>query len=711
MRCPNCKTHILRPTFTKQGVEIDCCEACGGIWLDKGEIFFFSKRSHVLAKELDAAIKEGKPTKKLSPKTEKPMVEIALFDNKLYIDFCPETEGLWFDEDELEKLQKISTKDLRINIDEGVMKEADLTFWKKTQQVREERPGKDKEELEITGEERKAEGRIGTLKPLPNLFVRSVSTLFLLYAMLGLVLIATVEFGLLSVNAALLTGILIAVFQFLLGPFIMDISLRFFYKMSWKEPTELPRFLSRFLKDVCREQNMKFPRVGILDDGAPQAFTYGHTPNNARVVISQGLIDLLDEKEVKAVVAHEIGHAKHWDMLIMTVAYIVPLVLYYIYRTLISVKLGERDRSAPARLAIAIGAYILYVIAQYIVLWFSRTREYYADRFSGNVTGEPDTLASALVKIAYGLAGQEKERKEAEETGSKRTERLEALGSLGIFDASTARSLAIASAYGGTSAAKMGEKINKETLKSAMKWDLWNPWARFYEIHSTHPLTANRLAYLSDQSLAQGREPFVTFDLKKPESYWDEFFVDLIYYFLPAIAVIFFALKFLVDRQISTIGMGIFAFGVTYLIKTFFSYKSDYFPLLDIESLLKKVKVSAVRPVPCKLKGKIIGKGVPGLIWSEDFVIQDKTGIMFLDYRQPLRIWEFFFGLLRGEHLQNKEAVVVGWYRRAPVPYVELKSITVDGKTRTCYVYHMKIGFGLVLLVIGFFVFLANFSL
>ncbi|NIO19186.1 MAG: M48 family metalloprotease, partial [Candidatus Aenigmarchaeota archaeon] len=79
---------------------------------------------------------------------------------------------------------------------------------------------------------------------------------------------------------------------------------------------------------------MKNPRMGVIYDGAPNAFTYGHTPNNARVVLTRGLMDLLNEDEVKGVVAHEIGHAKHWDMLIMTAAQLVPLILYYIYRTL-----------------------------------------------------------------------------------------------------------------------------------------------------------------------------------------------------------------------------------------------------------------------------------------------------------------------------------------------------------------------------------------
>ncbi|MCH7555253.1 MAG: M48 family metalloprotease, partial [Proteobacteria bacterium] len=147
----------------------------------------------------------------------------------------------------------------------------------------------------------------------------------------------------------------------------------------------------------------------MIDDGAPQAFTYGHTPNNARIVLSRGIFELLEPEEAEAVVAHEIGHAVHWDMFLMTVAQLVPLIFYYLYRTLIRMRSsGGKDNSAGARIAIAIGAYVLYMVSEYVVLWFSRTREYHADRFAGTATGNPSLLASALVKIAYGLAGRER---------------------------------------------------------------------------------------------------------------------------------------------------------------------------------------------------------------------------------------------------------------------------------------------------------------
>jgi heat shock protein HtpX len=94
--------------------------------------------------------------------------------------------------------------------------------------------------------------------------------------------------------------------------------------------------------------------------------------------------------------------------------------------------------------------------------------------------------------------------------------------------------------------------------------------------------------------------------------------------------------------------------------------------------------------VACTLRGRIIGKGVPGLVWSEDFVMQDDSGIIFLDYKQPLAIWEWLFGLLRAGEWQGREVTVTGWYRRAPVPYIELRTMDSGAGPSKCWLLAWK---------------------
>ncbi|UCG05567.1 MAG: M48 family metalloprotease [Desulfobacterales bacterium] len=671
MKCPNCKEKELVAVLTQQGVEIDYCQDCKGIWLDKGEIFYFTRKPKTIYRELKEAIKQGQPTERICPRTGENMQAIKVLKGKITLDYSPSSGGLWFDSGELAILRDHFGDKFKIKVDKAGLPP-----------------------------EKKIPPAAVSLPPLPNLFFRSTMVLVFLYGLLTLILITLTLFTDLTPRFALIIGIAIAAFQFLLGPYITDLSLKWFYNLSWVQYQNLPVFLKDFIDRTCKDQNMKNPRMGIILDGAPNAFTYGHTPNNARVVVTQGLMDLLNEEEVKAVVAHEIGHAKHWDMLIMTAAQLVPLILYYIYRTLIRMKSEGEDKSEGPRVAIAIGAYVLFIVSQYVVLWLSRTREYFADRFAGEVTQNPSNLASGLVKIGYGLAGKKSEKKK--EDKDDRKPGLEAVGALGIFDPKSGVAMAVSSLPSVSAAQSMGDEIDKENLRGAMKWDLWNPWAKYYEINSTHPLIANRLNHLGKQSEVLGTEPYISFDETKPESYWDEFLVDVFFLFLPQLTFVAGLAVFFVTGNAFWIGAGIFGSGISSFLKAKFSYPSEIFPDLSISSLLKKVKVSNVRPVACKTRGTIIGRGIPGLIWSEDFVMQDETGIIFLDYRQPIPLWDFFFGLLRRAKYTNLKAEVAGWYRRAPVPYIELKSIKAAGeKERKCYTYLAKYIWAAVLAAIG----------
>ncbi len=695
MECPNCRDTALRPVLTKQGVVVDYCDVCKGVWLDRGELFHFAKKPMRVSQALQDALKRQSPTHKRSPRTGKPMVQIA-YRGALALDYCPASGGLWFDAGELKALLE-QERNVRFALDR-----------KAAARHSEKEPAGTR----VDRREARRHRRIRSgLLPLPNLFLRSTVTLTGLYALLGAVLIAAVEFAGMSLDLAVGIGIGIVLLQFLIGPFLMDLSLRWLYRMQWVPPSELPEHLRQFVDKVCKKKRIKFPRFGIINDGAPQAFTYGHVPNNARIVISRGILELLEPEEAEAVVAHELGHAVHWDMFLMTIAQLVPLLLYFVYRSLIRMRrAGRNNKSAGARIAIAIGAYVLYIISEYVVLWFSRTREYHADRFAGEVTGRPSTLASALVKIAYGLAGQKKEE-QTEETESRSTEtkgrstNLAAIGALGIFDAGAAQSLAITSYAEGGGA---GAPVNKEQLKGAMRWDLWNPWAKWYELHSTHPLVAHRLRYLSDQAVHKGQEPYVVFDQVRPESYWDEFFTDLTIHLLPLAALLvplaFFGLRSLdqtTAMQQPVWPVMLTLLGAALLLRFRFSYRGGYFPEMSVASLLKRVKVSAVRPVPCTLRGTIIGRGVPGYLFSEDFVLKDDTGIMFLDYRQPLGLWELLFALLKAEDYQGREVVVEGWYRRAPVPYVELKSIRAGANLSRSWVPFLYRLTAIALLVAG----------
>ena len=660
MKCPNCKESELVTVMTKSGVLVDYCPRCEGVWLDRGEIYYFTKSPGYLRWRIKDGLKNSKLSKKLNPRSGTPLTALPLRGGKMVVYYCLKTGGIWIGKEILDKLLEERDFFLRIEIDKNTLPS------------------------ELTPPS-------GTKLHLPNLTLISVSTLLLFYGILSLILIIPVNYDFLKPILALMIGGGIAFIQFIISPFLMDITLKKLFKMRWISLGELPQHLQVFLKDICPEYNIRVPRIGIIFDGAPNSFAYGNTPNNARIVLTSGLIDLLEEEELEAVVAHEVGHAVRWDMVVMTCFYLCPMIFYHIYRSLLPIGKREKKLTAPLQYVLAIVAYIFYLIPEYILLGLSRVREFFADRFAGE-GADPDNLASALVKIGYGLAGKSKNK------GKPRRPQLESVKAMGIFDPIYALSLAIASYHPGYMG---GGDVDKKTLKRVMRWYLWSPWAKYYELRSTHPLIAKRLFSLDRESKNKKKEPYMDLNERRPESYWDDFLPDLLIDVLPVISVILSLVLFLFKQDMAFLKLGVFLLGATYLLRTLFSYNFSFFPEMKISSLLKKIKVSAVRPVECSIKGKIIGRGVPGLIRSGDYILQDETGIMFLDYRQPLGIWNFLFGLLRGKELKGEEVRITGWYRRTPVPYIEVKNMETPNDKRKSYLFQIKTAVGIILTLLG----------
>lgn len=501
------------------------------------------------------------------------------------------------------------------------------------------------------------------------LFGATLTTLALLYGILAIIVIIVFSLLEIPIIYALLGSITILIIQFLLSPPTTDFVMKWLYKAEFGK--EIPEYLKKFIEESCKKHNMKYPKIAVIDDGAPNAFTYGMGKNSARIVITRGLYELLTEEEVKAVVAHELGHATHYDMAIITVAQVVPFVLHAVYE--MTKKNNSNDSSADKVGYIAL---VFYVISEYLILWLSRSREYYADSFAIEETKNPTALAEALVKIGFGLS--------INSTGKVKS------NALGIFDVKASKSLAI-TAYNENGG------VSKEKIKNAMKWEKWNPWAKIYEFGSTHPLISKRILKISERCKEFNQEKYIDFDIKKPESYADDFIKEIAICIFPALTLIIaiivallYSIKvtFLIGIDISLIiGVALIVIAITSYLKLRYTHKNKNYKETTVSDLLSEVKVSQITSIPCSLTGNVIGRGNPGYIFNEDFVLKDKTGIIFLDYNQPLFVIEKIFALFKSPEYFNKEIKIKGWYRRNPVPYIELYELVIDGKVKKCHTY------------------------
>lgn len=517
-----------------------------------------------------------------------------------------------------------------------------------------------------------------------NLLGISLITMGALYGILAGVVILVLLVLNVPVIYGIISGIVVLLIQFLISPFLTDLTMRWFYKVKFGY--EIPDYLNDFINSICQKYNMKKPRIGFIDDGAPNAFTYGHTKNDARIVVTRGIFELLDEDEVIAVVAHELGHATHYDMLFMTVAQLVPLVLYGIYEILCK---NDSDNDNNQAAIVGIIAYVMYVIAQYIVLWLSRTREYYADSFAIEETRNPNALAESLVKIGFGLCTKKDNNENSKNKKPKHS--MNTVNALGIFDTKTSKSLVVSSYNDG--------KVSKDNIKGAMKWELWNVWAKFYELQSTHPLISKRLIAISKRSNEFNQEEYIHFDLQKEESYVDDFIKELFIKYLPVISMLITFLVGILTENLMYIALGGIVTMVFFLFKYTYSHKNKDYKKTNVLELLSEVKVSGVTSIPCEVSGKVLGRGNPGYIFNEDFIIQDETGIIFLDYNQPLFIVNKIFALFKSSTYFDKIIKVKGWYRRSPVPYIEIYQMEIDGKVKKVYTYVLAMTLQIALLV------------
>ncbi len=188
--------------------------------------------------------------------------------------------------------------------------------------------------------------------------------------------------------------------QYLIGPSIVGWTM----KIKWVSEKEAPE-LHRMVAELAESANLPKPRVGISQMAIPNAFAFGRTQRDGRICVTQGIMKLLSQDELRAVLGHEMAHIKHRDMAIITLISVIPLILYWIAFSLMwEGALGGRKQGGGYAALIGFGAFFLYFLTNLLVLYGSRIREYYADLGSVRLGNMPHQLATALYKLVYSNA-------------------------------------------------------------------------------------------------------------------------------------------------------------------------------------------------------------------------------------------------------------------------------------------------------------------
>ena len=464
-----------------------------------------------------------------------------------------------------------------------------------------------------------------------------------------------------------------------LSPWLLDWLLANFYGQQELSKDVLhnhSRETARVLQRYCKQRHWQSPKLRILPIAAPMALTYGNLSRNARIVVSQGLLEQLADDEIATIYATQLGHIAHGDFVVMSLVLLLSLPIHRLYQQIS--QWGNRKSEGIWYKPITILAsfiYGLWCLLTGMSLWLSRSRLCYSDRLASEITGNPNALTRALLKIAIGISV---DIQKSEQTSWH----LESLN--------------LCLPVGYQQSISLGSIAAQRPFESILMWDILHPYRHWLTINNSHPLLGDRIQSLSQIARHWHIEPEIYLTSKPTFQVTRKSFLLQIAPFLGIPLGLVFAgliwltwqtaftlrlinLKWIYEDGNFVIGCLLigFSIGMVFRMNSFFpdirtaSVQNDQ----NLPDLLAHPSAIPIDSISVRLVGKLLGRRGSGNCLGQDLTLQCSTGLVKLHH---ISLGQS----VNPQDLIGRQIVVTGWFRRGATPWIDIHTVqTQSGKT------------------------------
>ncbi|GAX39763.1 hypothetical protein NIES4075_07210 [Tolypothrix sp. NIES-4075] len=477
------------------------------------------------------------------------------------------------------------------------------------------------------------------------------------------------------------------------SPWLLDWLLSNFYgrRELPKETLNIhSREAVRLLQRYCQQRRWRSPKLSILPIAAPIALSYGHLPRTARIVVSLGLLEQLADDEIATIYASQLAHIAHGDCLVMSLVLLVTLPIYRVYQQVSqwTDNISNKILHLPGVVICSL-AYGVWCLLTGTALWLSKLRLYYSDRLAAEITGNPNALVRALLKISIGVATDI----EKQEHTSWQIESLNILAPV-----SYQQSLCLGSIAGQIS------------FESFLMWDTLNPYRRWFTINNSHPIIGDRIQRLCEIARHWHLDLELYLTNQQPLKIKRHSFVLQIAPFLGIPFGLMFAgllcliwqiafafkllnLKWIYDDWSFVTGCVLIGISIGTVMRILYFFPdADMKPSIlqsflpdasttvhagdRLPNLLANPSALPIDSIRVRLVGKLLGRRGTSNSLEQDLILQTNTGLVKLHHISGL------VQLVNPQDWIGRQITVTGWFRRGATPWIDIQSLqTQNGQT------------------------------